>query len=377
MHSLTGLSKATSNGVGTAFVGQTAKTSYGIYLVPAEGGDMWTVAEAGKADFTYVTSPALEGLNVAFAGTRGGLDGIFYAANNAAPHTLVNASRPQPHASSKGATLRCLEEPSVSSAGVVAFFGSDCASSGKPAGGPRPPMRDVDRMYRSRRVSEHAIRTTEEGVVAGIYLATLPTKGAAWPAAGEAALLLVADYNTEAPTSSGATFVGFSKPVAGDETIGFIGATSDGQLGVFTYSLTDQKLSKVVDTTSAVPGTSGTLFSDFPYAPSVHGKTTVFYAQAGSTASGLYAQTLSSHGLSNHSSKPSSTSVGAGSQPEPHLSALITMGDTLGDEQIAFIGAGSAATDGTSVAFYAVTSTNGIYVAPIGGSTDVHEHMVA
>ena len=113
----------------------------------------------------------------------------------------------------------------------------------------------------------------------------------------------------------------------------------------------DKALRKVADTETSVPGAvgGGATFSDFPYGPSVRsvgGRTrVVFYASAGGAASGIYVYTRAAEGES--------------------LRKLVTMADTLGGEPIAFIGAGAASSDASSAAFYAVTSTDGIYTVPL------------
>ena len=97
-------------------------------------------------------------------------------------------------------------------------------------------------------------------------------------------------------------------------------------------------LAKVADTETIVPGASGATFADFPYMPSVRSANgvvrVVFYGAAGGSASGLYAATRSAAGTT--------------------MRKLVTMGDPLGGEPIAFLGAGAASSDTTTASFYAV-----------------------
>ena len=308
-----------------------------------------TIAKVGSDGFHEVQNPSLERDNVAFGGIRGdtrrdAVAGIYVSPGDTREvHTLVNASRAQPGSKGK---LTCLQNPAISKAGFVAFFGSDCPSAS------RRQDDDGTRMYRTRPRREHALHLydkTSEGftVTAGIYLAQLPASGGAYPPAGEASLTVVADSFSTVPGKPGVSFEAFTSPVASEKMVAFVGATSDGALGVYTYDLsTPGSLRRIADTGTAVPGGSGGTFSDFPYPPSVAGTTVVFYAAAGGTASGLYAHTRSDAGVST-------------------LKKLVTMGDTLNGESIAFLGAGAASSDATTAAFYAVTQTNGVYTVKI------------
>ena len=342
----TSVQSPTSTSQAVAFVGATPSSSSGLYLTSYPFASIKSIASAGSG-FADVASPSLERDNVAFTATHVGLAGIFAAratttegSAKLAVHTLVNVSREQPH--QRGASvakLRCLMDPSISRANVVAFFGSDCRTAERG---------DPSRMYRTQRLSDHALHgdPADASVVGGIYLAHLPAAGAAWPAAGEAALTVVADSTMAAPGSSKTTFVAFSSPVVSEALVAFVASTSDGALGVFTYDLADQSLRKICDTQTKVPGGGGR-FSDFPYPPSVAGRTTVFYAAAGGATSGLFAHT--------HSSR----SDGAA------LRKLVTMGDAINGEAISFLGAGAASSDASTAAFYAVTTVAGIYSVPI------------
>ena len=338
-----------------AFVGSTT-TAEGIFLTAYPFKSYEQIAAVGASSaaksqntFGAVKSPSLERHNVAFAGTRGGLAGIYAARSPTSDgdgsrqvHTLVNASRTPPQ--HPHAPLRCLMNPSISRAGYVAFFGSDC--TGGDAGG-RPL--DPQRMFRTKAAHEHAVHLGDAAgvVVAGIYLAHLPAAGGAWPAAGAADITVVADSSTLVPGSPTDTFVAFSAPVASESMVAFVASTSAGTIGVYTYDLgAPTSLRKVADSETAVPGGAGT-FSDFPYAPSVAGTTVVFYGSAGGAASGLYAHTRASAG-------------------GEELTKLVTMADTIGGQSIAFLGAGAASSDATSAAFYAVTDTNGVYTVAIG-----------
>ena len=331
----------TSTNEAVAFVGTTH--TEGLFMTSYPFSSYETIAEVSSSNggFGSVQAPSLERSNVAFAGMRASLAGIYAAPASAAAatrtaHTLINASSPQPHR--PHSKLRCLMDPSISKAGYVAFFGSDCAGgAGWPLG---------KRMYRTMLRQSHALHLDgSAGVVAGVYLAALPTEGAAWPAAGEAALTVVADSTTSVPGSSDVTFEGFSSPVASESTVAFVASTSDGAIGIYTYDLaTPGSLQKIVDSTTAVPGGAGT-FSDFPYAPSIAGSTVVFYAAAGGATSGVYAHTQAN---------------GKGA-----VVRLVTMGDTIDGEPVAFLGAGGASSDAKSATFYAVTNTNGIYTVAI------------
>jgi hypothetical protein len=347
----TSLSSPAASEQYVAFVGQAAShPAQSIYVSRSPFKGFEAVATVGADDFEAVTDPSIDQSSVAWGGERGGLAGIFArvdqgtAPSGPAVHTLVNASRAQPHRA--GAVLRCIEDPSISSAGFVAFFASSCTSLPRSAAEHRP-----GRMYRTRPRGEHALHLDDDPTVgAGIYLAHVPTDHEAWPARGEARLTVAADFTTHVPGSSSATFVAFSSPVASASLVAFVGSTSDGQLGVFTYDLANGALAKVADTETSVPGAAGATFADFPYAPSVRTSAdgmvhVVFYGAAGGSASGLYAYARSSEGAA--------------------LRKLVTMGDTLGGETIAFLGAGAASSDATTAAFYAVTNTNGIYTVPL------------
>lgn len=380
-----------------AFTG-IGPSEQGIYVAQlATGKGFDPVARVGKDSFEQVANPSIAGGKaIAFGGQRDGLTGIyaaFYSGVWGDAHTLVNASTPQPalphlHPPPK---LRCVQDASISQAGYVAFFGSSCTSSKR--GGGRTAL--AQRMYRTRPASEHAVHIDADAphVIAGIYLATLPSSssgdgsdgnatGGTWPLPGEAPLTVAADTMMRAPASSSSsssnaaadvdapavTFTAFSSPMASGPVVAFIGSTSDGQLGIFRYHTGSRTLKKVVDTATAVPGApAGNMFSDFPYVPSVRVQPSgvikiVFYAAAGGTASGLY---VYSEPPAHEQGEAADDDSSSSSNKKSMLRKLVTMGDTLDGESIAFLGAGAASSDASAAVFYAVTGTNGVYKVPL------------
>ena len=64
---------------------------------------------------------------------------------------------------------------------------------------------------------------------------------------------VVADTRTQVPGKGTATFSAFSNPVAGDASIVFVGLTTTGSLGVYSYSLKTHAIELVVDDNTPVP----------------------------------------------------------------------------------------------------------------------------
>jgi len=199
-------------------------------------------------------------------------------------------------------------------------------------------------------VSEHALHDEAANLDAGIFLADLEsdlavarrTPSSTTTAIGASKLVTVANFQTAVPgAASGVFFTAFSDPSVSDALVAFVGSTSAGELGVYSYDIATRQLSRVVDTTTSVPGGADGTFSDFPYIPSVVGQVCVFYAAAGGSASGIYA-------------KKSATGS---------LSALVTMADNApSGKAFSFIGTSGRASDGTVATFYGVVgSSNGIY----------------
>ena len=286
---------------------------------------------------------------MAFGGIRGdtrrdAVAGIYVSPGDTREvHTLVNASRAQPGSKGK---LTCLQNPAISKAGFVAFFGSDCPSAS------RRQDDDGTRMYRTRPRREHALHLydkTSEGftVTAGIYLAQLPASGGAYPPAGEASLTVVADSFSTVPGKPGVSFEGLHLTGRARRWLPLSARRVMARLVCIPttwypwLAAPDRRYGH---------GRAGRVWRDLLRlsvpAPSVAGTTVVFYAAAGGTASGLYAHTRSDAGVST-------------------LKKLVTMGDTLNGESIAFLGAGAASSDATTAAFYAVTQTNGVYTVKI------------
>ena len=326
------LSDVSASATSTAYVGVT-KASVGIYV--AQGADVTTaVVETGTASgFSSVSNPTLDmtGKHLAFQGTLHGKAGIFAAAAGGEVTTLVETSQPVPGGG--GATLQCLDNPAVGADGTVAFFGSSCNGA--------PLMAGKTRMRRTVRASQHALHDSASNLHAGIFLASM---------GGDAAstLRVAADLRTAVPGGEkGETFTAFSDPVAGDATVAFVASTSAGRLGVYVFELASATLRLVANTATAVPGEGAGAFGDFPYPPAVSGNTTVFYGAAGGAQSGIYAHRRTARG--------------------DELAAVITQADSLnGGEPISFLGSAARATDGSSVAFYGVTSSaDGVYSAKL------------
>jgi hypothetical protein len=338
----TGLSAISSSATRTTFVGTTAR-GVGIYVHSADA-PLATVIESGSAGFTSVDYPSIDAAgHVAFQAIRNGTAGI-YAVREAGGAVVPVYTASQVLPGSGGEKMACLENPSINDA-VVVFFGSTCNGVSVSSA-----LRNRERMFRTRQVTEHAIHDMETHLDAGIFLADLRDSFALAreepPREGfEPKLTAVANFKTAVPgAASGVTFTGFSNPSVGEALVAFVGSTSAGELGVYTYDIATRELTLVADTTTKVPGESHT-FSDFPYPPSVSGRTCVFYAVASGLASGVYAK------------------IGAAGS----IASLVTMADKApSGEAFVFIGSGARASDATAAAFYGVTnSLNGIYTVPL------------
>jgi len=294
--------------------------------------------------FSGVNFPTIDAAgHVAFQASLGGVAGVFAARGAGSPIVSVySASEPVPGGG--GEMMACLDNPSISNA-IVAFFGSSC--NGAPSAS--TSVRDHERMFRTRLASDHAVHDQSTHLDAGIFMTNLhdvftappgPTSRNVTLSVGASKLLTVANFQTEVPgASAGVTFSGFSNPSVGDALIAFVGSTSAGELGVYTFDIATRKLSLVADTTTKVPGGAGLTFSDFPYQPAVVEETGVFYAASGGLTSGVYAMTLGT------------------------LRPLATMADRApSGEMFSFIGAGARSSDGTLATFYGVAgSSSGIY----------------
>ena len=106
-------------------------------------------------------------------------------------------------------------------------------------------------MYRTRRVTEHAIHDTAVHLDAGIFLADLRNSFGVSAASADAApkLTTVANFQSAVPGApSGVTFTGFSNPSVSDALVAFVGSTSAGELGVYAYDIATGELALVADT---------------------------------------------------------------------------------------------------------------------------------
>lgn len=177
-------------------------------------------------------------------------------------------------------------------------------------------------------------------------------------------------------TSQNISFEAFSNPAASTEIVSFIAATSDGNLGVYAYSLLERKLQGIVSTATEQDGNINSdkietlpRFTDFPNPPSVAGSRIAFYASAGTINSGIYVTTpLFPESFANF-----------------NVSAVVTLADSTGAagnvvKQFLFhkntfwfqgggllnyIGFGANAFNGNQIAFYAVTKVDGVFVADV------------
>ena len=104
----------------------------------------------------------------------------------------------------------------------------------------------------------------------------------------------------------------------------------------------------VADTSTPVPGSTpaggGQTFSDFPYVPSVRvapsgAVTTVFYAAAGGTASGLYAHTTPAPSTAAMPTAAAAPPPGTTSMPPPTPTRIRINGASAG----VWIGTGALA----------------------------------
>ena len=353
-----GIAQPSSTATATAFVGQMKNEESAIFV---HRGQQIAMVAAGSKGITSMSGPSLasDG-SVAFIGMRAGVTGLFLAGahstTSSSVHQLINSTRHPTHGS---APLTCIENPALSADGAVAFFGSSCD------GRSTSLLRDSDRFRRSRRASSHAIRddSPPRNKAAGIFLVRQPAVGHPWPEPGAAHIEVIADYSTGVPTDHGpapastppAQFVGFSSPVASKTCVAFIGQSSSGTLGIYSYSLATGGLALIADTTTPVPhlGARGGSFSDFPYVPSVSPDCAVaFFATAGGAASGIYLAESPKQHAQQASARPA----------PPTIRPLLTMADKIAGEPIAFLGLGAGAFDGQTAALYAVTSTvDGIY----------------
>jgi hypothetical protein len=119
--------------------------------------------------------------HVAFQATRAGVAGIFAAVWQASSPggpivQVYNASQSLP--GSHGEKMVCLSNPSINNA-VVAFFGSSCNGA---SSSPNMALREREKMYRTRRVSEHALHDEAANLDAGIFLAGMQSVALRCPA---------------------------------------------------------------------------------------------------------------------------------------------------------------------------------------------------
>ena len=363
-----GVADASSTTSATAFVGQ-AETATGVYIL--RDRRLATIATSAKSGFDGLSDPSLSsssGLSsISFIGKKGSFRGLFIgrawddgrltgAGDPTLLHELVNSTRSIP-TQTASAPLACIQSPALSlPAGVVAFFGSSCD-------GDANSLRDSGRFRRSVTLKDHAIKpSAPANRAAGIFLVRVPKQDAKWPKPGSAQIEVVADYTTAVPaptpvsaaaaadnTTARPAFVGFSAPIVGaaGNNVAFVGQTSTGALGIFVYRLDQNLLQQVVDTGTPVPGGLGT-FGDFPYPPSIHEDTLVFYAAAGGATSGIYVARHCKTGPSMWCVQP-----------------VITLADQINGEPIVFLGLGGGAFDGKSATFYAVTSIDGVYTVKV------------
>jgi len=173
----------------------------------------------------------------------------------------------------------------------------------------------------------------------GIFLARLSSSGK------PQLEVVAATIGTSVPgaTQAGETFEDFSAAEMGQDLVVFVASTSAGTMGIYAYTMSTRTLGLIAKTNTPVPGGSGT-FTDFPQTPSVHETSVAFYASAGGSSTGIYVRT------------PTGTQV----------EAVVTQASEINGEAISYIGFGGNSFDGETVAFYAVTSTNGIYTTSVG-----------
>ena len=130
----------------------------------------------------------------------------------------------------------CLSNPSLGLESVV-FFGSSCNGGASS---------QHERMFRSRLMSVHALNDPDSNLEAGIFLMSTA-------ASGNAEVIVVADTRTQVPGKGATKFSAFSNPVAGDTSVVFVGLTTTGSLGVYSYSLKTHAIELVVDDNTPIP----------------------------------------------------------------------------------------------------------------------------
>lgn len=288
--------------------------------------------------FSTLNYPAIDKSGaVVFTGTQSSSKspkGMWYTPQpTQAPDLIVSAEQLMPGAPGKaGARFTCIGSTAISGT-AVAFFGSTCDGT---------DARARDRMFGTVRAADHCLKNLGKSNLAdGIFLARLSSSPGSQPQVE----VVASTIGTPVPgaTQAGETFSDFSSAEIGEDMVVFVATTSAGTMGVYAYTMSSRSLGLIANTNTPVPGGTGN-FSDFPQTPSVHETSVAFYASAGGSASGVYLRT------------PSGTQV----------EAVVTQASQINGEAITYIGFGGNAFDGETVAFYAVTSTNGIYTVSVG-----------
>lgn len=331
----TGFSDTATAQGGTVFYGEGSTDATRGIFVSSPSSNLQTVTTLKS--FTTVDYPAIDKSGaVVFTGTQRSSKGLWYTPQpTQAPVLIVSAEQLMPGApGTAGGRFTCIESTAISGQ-AVAFFGSTCDGSSSDG-------RDRDRMFGTVRSADHCLKNLGSANLAdGIFLARLSSS----PGGKPQVEVVASTIGTPVPgaTQAGETFEDFSSAEVGEDLVVFVASTSAGTMGVYAYTMSTRALGLVANTNTPVSGGNDT-FTGFPQTPSVHETSVAFYASAGGSASGIYLRT------------PSGTQV----------EAVVTQASKINGEAISFIGFGGNAFDGETVAFYAVTSTNGIYTASVG-----------
>lgn len=160
-------------------------------------------------------------------------------------------------------------------------------------------------------------------------------KGSPWPGIymhdGTQLWVLVDSTTIISTAPSVETFNGFSDPSFDGRVVSFVGATSEGRRGIFTYSLADKVLALVADVNTVIPGTS-IPFGAFPQVPAIKDGVLVFYA----TVAGA------SRNTGVYEAIPSNTGY--------ELKKIITKGDIVEGYTVEFLQSSWDGYNGNSVA---------------------------
>jgi len=267
-----------------------------IYTAPAGGGGPPVASPVQLPTGQFVqalTQPATNGSRVAFVGANGstGRTGVYSGPVGGGGSLAVVADPDTPVPNGSGNFQSFFQVAPSLSGSVVAFNGilnstspptfglyTGPAAGGGPLGRVADPTTAVTPNTVSPSVSGTvvAFNGTPSGGGSGIYTA---------PAAG-GSFTPVASTASPIPNGSG-TFTGFGlTPAVSGSVVAFVGSGS-GQVGVYTRPVGGGALTRVADTSTAIPGGSGR-FTNFPDIVDVSGSAVAFVGTGGGGQSGLY-----------------------------------------------------------------------------------------